>query len=64
MAGVGIITFVIGYALRYFGIEVSDSDIATFAGAVVAFVGAVFTFWGQIRRTDLKYGLLRNEIEQ
>lgn len=59
MTGVGAIVTLIEALLRVFGVEVAEGSVGAGVNGLVSFVGLVLMVWGQIRRKDLKFGLLR-----
>ena len=59
MTGSGLLGLAITYSLNYFGFEASVGSVEGFAVGVLAFASVVATFWGQVRRKDLKGGIVR-----
>ena len=61
-AGIGLIGVAI-YAIvwvgRYFGLDVAEADATTLVQNVLGIVGILMTYWGQLDRKDLKFGLIR-----
>ena len=59
IAGVGAIITVIETALRFIGVDFPEGSVASGINGLVAFGGLVLIVYGQMRRKDLKYGILR-----
>lgn len=60
MTGVGIATYVVMLLLQHFGVVNPDSNmISQVISDAVYIVSSVFTICGQLRRPDLKMGLIR-----
>lgn len=66
MAGTGLITVIITTILGHFGIIPAVGQINHIIGDVLAVIddagvvlGWWFIIWGQLRRSDLHFGLLR-----
>jgi len=59
MTGTGLAVALIAWVLAGLGVEVGEESIAGFVQAVLTAAGFVLTVWGQLRREDLKFGLLR-----
>ena len=59
MAGVGgLITIVIAI-LKMFGVELPEGAGGQITEAVTTLIGLGLLVWGQLRRTDLKMGIVR-----
>lgn len=58
-AGLGTIALTIEAILRIIGIEFTEGSVEAALNGLVVFVGFVLLIVGQLRRKDLKYGLLR-----
>jgi nucleoside permease NupC len=68
MTGVGLAVVIITTVLNFFGIvpavdQVSQivGDILTIVSDCAVVVGWLLTIWGQLRRTDLTFGLFRKQ---
>lgn len=68
MTGVGLAVIIITTILNFFGIvpavdQVSKiiGDILTVVDDCAIVVGWLLTIWGQLRRTDLSFGLWRKQ---
>ena len=60
MTGTGIIILVLTLVLHWLGItNFSDNQIAAVAENVVQVAAFVWVIWGQVRRKDLKFGVVR-----
>ena len=59
MTGTGQVALLVSLVLRMFGIEADDQSVLGFVTSVFTAVGFVLAIWGQVRRQDLKFGLLR-----
>lgn len=59
LTGTGIIVTAVGYLLNYYGISVGSEAISAVVRDVIEIAGVVGVIIGQIRRGDLKYGLIR-----
>ena len=59
MTGSGAIIVVIEALLRVFGIEVPEGSTLAAINASLEVLGYVLMVWGQVRRPDLKMGLVR-----
>lgn len=60
MTGTGIAVMLIAAALNWFGVVNVDSDqITKIVNAAVQVGSFVLMVWGQVRRPDLKYGVIR-----
>ena len=59
MTGTGLAIGLIQIALRAAGVQFEQDSLVAAVDGLVAAVGFVFLVWGQIRRTDLKYGIVR-----
>jgi len=59
MTGVGGLITVFFAVLKLFGIEVPDEAAPKVVEAVATLVGIALLIWGQLRRSDLDYGIFR-----
>lgn len=59
MTGIGGLIVVLEALLKMFGVEIADGSVAAGVNGLVSFIGLVFMVWGQFRRSDLKFGLIR-----
>ena len=59
MTGTGLATWGISWLLLQLGVEVGEESVAGFVQAVLTAAGFVLTVWGQLRREDLEFGILR-----
>lgn len=59
MTGTGVVIAVITFLFQFFEIEVSNEIITTAVEAVLTLVSFVLLIWGQVRRPDLKAGIVR-----
>lgn len=59
MTGTGLVVSLLSFALPLFGVTVGESQIASLVEHIVQAVGIGLTIWGQLRRPDLSFGLIR-----
>lgn len=59
VTGIGAIIVVIEYLFGLFGVEFPEGSVEAGVQGGIAFVGLVLVVIGQLRRKDLKAGLLR-----
>lgn len=59
LTGAGAIITVIQLALQWLGVEFPKGSVEAAVNGIVAAVGLVLLVYGQWRRGDLKFGLLR-----
>ncbi len=59
MAGVGALITIAVAVLKLFGVEVPEDAVAKGTEAAITLGGICLLIWGQVRRKDLKYGLIR-----
>lgn len=59
LTGTGILITLIEYVLRFFGLEFEEGSVAAAVNGLVVFVGFVLVIVGQLRRKDLRFGLVR-----
>lgn len=59
MAGSGLIITLIETILKLTGVEFPDGSVSAGINGIIAFVGLILLVWGQVRRKDLKFGLIR-----
>lgn len=59
MVGTGLIITLVEMVLRHFDISFGEGEVAVAINGLLAFVGFIFILIGQLRRKDLKFGLLR-----
>lgn len=59
MTGSGIIVILIGYGLSFFGVHVGSDQVTVAVTNAMQVVGFVVSIWGQLRRPDLHFGLIR-----
>ena len=59
MAGVGMVITVLSFLAKYFQLDLDEGQITEGVKAIVMGVGFLWLVWGQIRRKDLDFGLLR-----
>ena len=55
----GIIVFVLVLAGQTFGLDIAEAEAVTFAQNIAGVVGFVLAIYGQLRRKDLKFGMVR-----
>lgn len=58
-AGTGTLVLLIEMVLRAFGITPEPGSALAVINGLVILGGWVFLVWGQFRRKDLRYGLVR-----
>ncbi len=58
-AGTGAIITVIEAVLRLLNVDFPEGSVAAAINGAFAFVGFILLIYGQLRRKDLKFGLLR-----
>lgn len=56
---VGVIVYLIISAGQFFGIDVAEASATEFVHNVIGAAGFLLWAYGQWRRNDLKYGLIR-----
>lgn len=59
MAGTGSAIVLLEGLLRFLGVEFPEGSVAQAVNGFLAFLGFALLVWGQLRRKDLKFGLLR-----
>lgn len=59
MAGAGAVITLIETVLRLLGVDFPEGSVAAAVNGIVAAAGLVFIVWGQIRRSDLHWGIVR-----
>lgn len=59
MAGVGGLITVAIAVLKLFGVELPENAGGQITEAVSTIIGLGLLVWGQLRRTDLKMGIVR-----
>jgi uncharacterized membrane protein len=59
LTGVGAIITIMQVILPLFGLTLPDGSLEEAANGVIAIVGVVTLIWGQMRRRDMKWFLLR-----
>lgn len=59
MAGTGLIISILAFVLPIFGVNVDQGTVTQFVDNIVKVIGFIMIVWGQMRRPDLKFGLVR-----
>ena len=59
LGGIGMYAFLLATALRLLGVEADINQITEFLVSLLQVVAFVVWVWGQVRRSDLKLGLIR-----
>lgn len=59
MTGVGALITLVELGLKAVNIELPEGTTASLVNGIIAVVGAIFLIIGQVRRKDLKAGLVR-----
>jgi uncharacterized membrane protein YfcA len=59
ITGIGGIITVVFAVLRLFGVDLPDDTAQKAAEAIATIIGIVLLVYGQLRRPDLKMGLIR-----
>lgn len=59
MTGSGLIIFILALALPLFGVDVDQGSITQFVNATAQVIGFIMMVIGQVRRPDLKFGVIR-----
>lgn len=59
MTGVGAIVSVIEMVAKFAGLDFPEGTIGAGVNSFVGAVGFILMIWGQLKRKDLKLGLLR-----
>lgn len=59
VTGIGAIVVIIESVLRLFGVEVPEGSTLKVANGLLEIVGYVLLVYGQLRRKDLFYGIIR-----
>ncbi len=61
LTGVGAIVTIVELVLHMLGITVPEGTVSAAINGFVSILGLVALVWGQVRRPDLKYGLIRKQ---
>lgn len=59
MTGTGAFIALVEAALNFFGISIGDGVVAQAINGLLTFLSLLFVVWGQLRRKDLTFGILR-----
>lgn len=59
VAGIGVIITVLAFAAKYFNLDVDEGQLTEGINGAAQFVGLVVLVIGQLKRKDLKFGLIR-----
>lgn len=59
MTGTGLMVLVIVAVLKSLGFDIDEGTVTETVTSVAQIVGVVLALYGQYRRKDLKFGLLR-----
>lgn len=59
ITGIGAIVTTLLTILKLFGVEVPAEAGGQITEGITALVGVVLLVWGQLRRRDLKFGIIR-----
>lgn len=59
MAGAGWLIVIVTSGLRLLGLEFDESQVGAAIQGLIEFIGFLLAIFGQLRRDDLSYGLLR-----
>lgn len=59
LGGVGMYAFLLATALRLLGVDVEEGVVTEFVVSLLQVIAFVVWVWGQVRRSDLKVGLVR-----
>lgn len=59
MTGTGLIVSALVFGLPLIGVEVAQGQIAEFVENCIKVIGFVLLVVGQVRRSDLRFGLFR-----
>jgi uncharacterized membrane protein len=59
MTGTGILTVLLSYVLSYLGVNAGTSEIADWVNSIINVLGLCWIIIGQIRRSDLDFGIFR-----
>lgn len=61
MAGVGVAITLLTLASKYFGLDIDEGAITEGITAIAQGIGFVLIVIGQVRRKDLKFGMVRRK---
>ena len=59
MTGSGMLALVLGTILSWLGVNADSSQLAGWVDSIISVVGLAMLIIGQLRRKDLKLGLIR-----
>ncbi len=59
LTGIGGIVTIVELVLRLFGVEAPEGSVLSIANGIVSLVGILTLVYGQLRRPDLKMGMIR-----
>jgi len=59
MTGTGIVVELLLWAVEYFNLTVGGGEVEAGVKGLFAFLGLAFIIVGQVRRKDMKFGLVR-----
>lgn len=59
LTGIGVLITAIEALLRFIGVEAPEGSVESVVQGIVALVGLILLIVGQLRRKDLKLGLVR-----
>jgi len=59
MAGVGMYVLAIDFVLKAVGLEAPEGSILAFVNGVIAITALFLWVFGQMKRKDLRFGLVR-----
>lgn len=61
LAGTGGIVVLIEFALKLLNIDVPGGAVGDTVNAIITVWGTIILIWGQVRRKDLHFGLIRKD---
>ncbi len=62
LTGIGGIVTIVELVLRLFGVEAPEGSVLAVVNGFVQLVGIGTLIYGQLRRKDLKMGMIRREV--
>lgn len=61
MTGSGVAVYLVLLVLNFFEIELGAEQVQVAVEAIAVLASTVMLVWGQLRRKDLKFGVVRKE---
>lgn len=63
MTGTGFVVIGLGWILSWLGVNAETSQIAGWADSLVNIAGFIMVVGGQLKRSDLKWGIIRKHAK-